>query len=167
MPLLWTWTRTVRWVSAASNDSTYSGNLLQCLWTLTFIGIVRAPWDNVYKTKATFLGQNLSGTRSLYIRMFSGTAWGMWRHLVVKNSIILHANVRSHTAAAVTDLLRRWRWKMLEHPPYSPDMSPCDYNVFAKVKESLRGTRSVQEMNLSVLQGGQYGTATKMDSLMV
>ena len=30
---------------------------------------------------------------------------------------------------------------ILEHPPYSPDISPCDYDLFAKVKEPLRGTR--------------------------
>ena len=36
------------------------------------------------------------------------------------------------------DLLRRWQWEILEHPPYSPDMSPCDYDLFAKVKELLR-----------------------------
>jgi hypothetical protein len=29
---------------------------------------------------------------------------------------------------------------VMEHPPYSPDMSPCDYELFAKMKE-LRGTR--------------------------
>ena len=28
-----------------------------------------------------------------------------------------------------------------EHPPYFPDISPCDYDIFAKVKEPLRGTR--------------------------
>ena len=34
------------------------------------------------------------------------------------------------------------QWEILEHPSYSPDiMSPCDYNLFAKVKEQLRGTR--------------------------
>ncbi|KAJ4431732.1 hypothetical protein ANN_20334 [Periplaneta americana] len=44
------------------------------------------------------------------------------RHLVVQNPIILHDNARSHTAAAVKDLLRRWQWEILEHPPYSPDM---------------------------------------------
>ena len=38
------------------------------------------------------------------------------RHLVVQNPIILHDNARSHTAAAVTDLLRRWQWEILEHP---------------------------------------------------
>ncbi|KAJ4438167.1 hypothetical protein ANN_14106 [Periplaneta americana] len=59
------------------------------------------------------------------------------RHLVVQNPIILHDNARSHTAAAVKDLLRRWKWEILEHPPYSPNMSPYDYDLFAKVKEEL------------------------------
>ena len=45
------------------------------------------------------------------------------------------------TAATVTDLLRRCQWKILEHPSYAPDISPYDYDLFAKVKEPLRGTR--------------------------
>ena len=64
----------------------------------------------------------------------------MWRNSVVKNSIILHDNARSHTAA-VTDLLCCWQWEILEHPPYSPDMSSCDYDLFAKVKEPVWGSR--------------------------
>ena len=63
------------------------------------------------------------------------------RHLVVQKVIILRDNARNHTAAAVTDLLRRWQWEILENPPYSPDMSPFDYDLFAKVQEHLRGTR--------------------------
>ncbi|KAJ4452182.1 hypothetical protein ANN_03700 [Periplaneta americana] len=59
------------------------------------------------------------------------------RHLGVQNPIILHDNAKSHTAAAVKDLLRRWQWEILEHPPYSLDMSPCNYDLFAKVKEPL------------------------------
>ena len=61
-------------------------------------------------------------------------------HWVVQNTIILHDNARSHADAAVTDLLRRWHWEILEHPTYSPDMSPCDCDLFAKVKELQRGT---------------------------
>ena len=60
---------------------------------------------------------------------------------MVQNSIILHDNASSHNAAAVTDLLRCWQWEILEHPPYSPDMTPYSYDLFAKVKEQLRGTR--------------------------
>ena len=42
---------------------------------------------------------------------------------------------------AVTDLLRRCKWEILEYPHYSPNMSPCDHDLFAKVKEPLRGIR--------------------------
>ena len=50
-------------------------------------------------------------------------------------------NARSHTAAAVTDLLYRWQWEILEHLLYLHDVSPCDYDLFAKVKEPLQGTQ--------------------------
>ena len=63
------------------------------------------------------------------------------RNMVVPNPNILHDNARSRTHVVATDLLRRWQWDILEHPPYSPELSPCDYELFAKVKEPLRGTR--------------------------
>ena len=62
------------------------------------------------------------------------------KHLVVENPINLDDHAKSHIAPAVTDHLRRWQCEILEHPPYSSDKSPCDYDL-AKVKEPLRGTR--------------------------
>jgi len=59
------------------------------------------------------------------------------QHLLATNPTILHDNARAYTANIVTDLLRCWRWEILEQPPYSPDMSPCDYDLFAKMKEPL------------------------------
>ena len=47
---------------------------------------------------------------------------------------------KSHRCC-VKDLLCRWQGEILEHPPYSPDMSPCDYDFFVQVKEPLRWTR--------------------------
>ena len=41
----------------------------------------------------------------------------------------------------VGKLLRRWGWEELEHPPYSPDISPCDFDLICKIKEPLRGRR--------------------------
>jgi transposase len=61
--------------------------------------------------------------------------------LVGSEPVIRDDNARPHTVDAVKDLLCRWRWEILEHPPYSPDMSPHDYDLFAKMKEPLRGTR--------------------------
>ncbi|KAJ4439212.1 hypothetical protein ANN_07331, partial [Periplaneta americana] len=37
--------------------------------------------------------------------------------------------------------VERWDWEVLEHPLYSPDMSPCDYDLFPQLKEPLRGKR--------------------------
>ena len=71
----------------------------------------------------------------------------MWRCSVVTPRHVWYRTpsffmtMQSHTAAAVTDLLRLWQWEILEHPPYSLHVSSCDYDLFAKVKEPLRGIR--------------------------
>ena len=54
---------------------------------------------------------------------------------------MLHDGARSHIAAPVINLLRRWNWEVLEHPSYSPDMSPCGFDLFAKMKLPLIGVR--------------------------
>jgi len=30
---------------------------------------------------------------------------------------------------------------VLDHPPYSPDLAPCDFYLFPKVKSALKGTK--------------------------
>ena len=37
----------------------------------------------------------------------------------------------------MVNLLRRLNWEILEHPPYSPDMTPCDFDIFVKTKLQL------------------------------
>ena len=44
-------------------------------------------------------------------------------------------------AHPVADLYRRWGWEVLVHPPHSPDLSPCDYDLISKLKEPLRDIR--------------------------
>jgi hypothetical protein len=41
----------------------------------------------------------------------------------------------------VTDLLSKYEWEVLPHVPYSPDMSPQDFNLFHKLKEPMHGHR--------------------------
>ena len=57
------------------------------------------------------------------------------KYVWYRTPIIVHNNARCHTTTAVTDLLRGRHWKILENPPYSPDVSPCDYDLFAKVEK--------------------------------
>ena len=74
-------------------------------------------------------------------------------------------NARAHTANVVTDLLRRWRWEILEQPSYSPDMSPCDHDLFVKMNEPLRGIRYntreviIRAVGRSMLDSSRSGRA--------
>ena len=54
--------------------------------------------------------------------------------------ILLHDNVRPHTANLVRDKFQRFGWETLQHPPYSPDLSLCDFHVFGDLKD-IRGPR--------------------------
>ncbi|KAL4152821.1 hypothetical protein QTP88_000654 [Uroleucon formosanum] len=54
---------------------------------------------------------------------------------------ILHDNARPHIGAPVVALLEKYGWERLKHPPYSPDLSPPDFDLFPKLKEPLRGIR--------------------------
>ncbi|PNF41892.1 hypothetical protein B7P43_G15542 [Cryptotermes secundus] len=62
--------------------------------------------------------------------------------------IILQDNARPHAAQAMADLFDRWGWEVLYHPPYSPDLSPCAFELTPKMKEPLRGIhfRTVPEI---------------------
>ena len=53
--------------------------------------------------------------------------------------ILLHDNARPHTANTITPLLQKFKWEVLGHPPYSPEISPCDYANFGPIKKTLRG----------------------------
>jgi len=51
----------------------------------------------------------------------------------------LHDNAPVYRAAAVQEFLARNQVCVLNHPPYSPDLSPCDYFLFPKLKLPLKG----------------------------
>jgi histone-lysine N-methyltransferase SETMAR len=61
--------------------------------------------------------------------------------------LILHDNARPHAAGAVSEILEKYGWQVLPHPPYSPDMIPPDFDLFPELKKPLRGKRlSIDEV---------------------
>ena len=44
--------------------------------------------------------------------------------------------------ALTEEKLAQLYWTALQHPPYSPDLSPCDYHMFGPLKEALGGSVS-------------------------
>jgi len=51
---------------------------------------------------------------------------------------LLHDNAPVHRAVAVQEFLARKQVCVLHHLPYSPDLSPCDYFLFPKLKLPLK-----------------------------
>ena len=48
-------------------------------------------------------------------------------------------NAPVHNSIFVTDYLTKIGIKTVPHPPNSPDLAPCDFWLFSKLKEKLRG----------------------------
>lgn len=66
----------------------------------------------------------------------------------VKGIILHHDNARPHKASLTTEYLNSMGVELLQHPPYSPDLSPCDFWLFKNLKKHLRGRKFVTEEEL-------------------
>jgi histone-lysine N-methyltransferase SETMAR len=51
----------------------------------------------------------------------------------------LHDNALAHQAIATQKKLAYLGFQCLDHPPYSPDLAPSDYNLFPELKKQLKG----------------------------
>ena len=54
---------------------------------------------------------------------------------------LLHDNASSHTCEVVKSFLASEKVKVLNRPPYSPDLSPCDFFLFPRLKKMLSGNK--------------------------
>jgi len=48
--------------------------------------------------------------------------------------VLHHDNALAHTALSVREFLAKKNIPVLPHPPYSPDLAPCDFYLFPKLK---------------------------------
>ncbi|CAH1987794.1 unnamed protein product [Acanthoscelides obtectus] len=64
------------------------------------------------------------------------------RKINPEGRIILHQdNASSHTTQKTRQYLTEENVELLDHPPYSPDLSPNEIFTFPKIKNRLRGQR--------------------------
>lgn len=68
--------------------------------------------------------------------------------------LLHHDNAPAHTALSVRRFLTSKQVTCLEHPPYSPDLAPCDFWLFPKMKAVLKGRHfaSVEDIKGAVTQ---------------
>ena len=57
------------------------------------------------------------------------------------SGVFLHDNASSHKCEVVKSFLASEKVKVLNLPPYSPDLSPCDFFLFPRLKKMLSGNK--------------------------
>ena len=62
--------------------------------------------------------------------------------------LFLHGNTSSHKCEVVKSFLASEKVKVLNHPPYSPDMSPCDFFLLPRLKKMLSGNKYTSRSSL-------------------
>jgi transposase len=62
----------------------------------------------------------------------------LWR---AGNWLLHDDNAPSHRALAAREFLAHNNVTTFPHPPYSPDLAPCDFFLFPKMKLLLKGRR--------------------------
>jgi hypothetical protein len=55
--------------------------------------------------------------------------------------LLQHDNAPSHTSVLTQQFLAKNKIAVIPHPPYSPDLTPCDFFLFPKMKLKLKGCR--------------------------
>ena len=60
-------------------------------------------------------------------------------------------NAPVHNCILVTDYLSKMGIKTVAHPPYSPDLAPCDFWLFPKLR-GCRRYETIEEMKEAVMK---------------
>ena len=81
-----------------------------------------------------------------------------------QNLIIHHDKAPAHRSFKVSQFLAKNNMTVIPHPPYSPDLAPCDFFLFPKLKLRMKGRRfdtieEIQEESQRVLTQLQKGTS--------
>ena len=61
---------------------------------------------------------------------------------------LLHDNASSHKCEVVKPFLSSEKVKVLNHPPYSPDLSPCDFFLLPRLNKMLSGNKYTSRSSL-------------------
>ncbi|KAJ4448728.1 hypothetical protein ANN_00119 [Periplaneta americana] len=92
-----------------------------------------------------FIPEGRTVTKELYVEIFRRLLDAVRRKRpekwVENNWFLMHDNAPAHRAIIVKNFLAMHNITALDHPPYSPDLSPPDCFLFPRLKSHLKGRR--------------------------
>ena len=65
-----------------------------------------------------------------------------------------HDNAPAHSSLLVRDFLAKNNTTIMPQPPYIPDLAPCDFFLFTKLKKPMKGRRfaTIEEVKTASLE---------------
>jgi hypothetical protein len=77
--------------------------------------------------------------------------------------LLHHDNALSHNSVLTQQFLAKDNMVFIPHPPYSPDLAPCDFSLFPKMKLKLKGHRFDTIVELQAESQRVLDTLTEKD----
>jgi len=84
------------------------------------------------------------------LKALTGVSWSSCQRILTEERpelwrsgdwLLHHDNAPAHTALSVPQFLTKNRMTTASHHPYSPDLAPCDFFLFPRMKRDLKGKR--------------------------
>ena len=75
-----------------------------------------------------------------------------------------HDNAPAYTALNIGQFLAERSIATLKHPPYFPDLAPCDFFLFPKIKSVLKGTHFSDIDSIKIAATAKLKRSQKMSS---
>ncbi len=91
-----------------------------------------------------YLEQGETVTGAYYAELLSQFAAELKKkrlHLEKKKVLFHHDNAPAHASAVAMAKFVELGYELLPHPPYTPDLAPCDFFLFPNLKKSLAGQK--------------------------
>ena len=80
-----------------------------------------------------------------------------------QRTLLLHDNASAHKAKVTTTFLSEQGIQVLDHPPYSPDLAPCDFWLFPVLKEKLARRKFDRVQDLAKAVKSEFSGLPKTD----
>ena len=86
----------------------------------------------------------------------------LWKN---KNWLLQHNNSPAHTSLLLRKFLAKNNTLMMPQPSYSPDLTPCDFFLFPKLKRPMKGRRYATIEEIKAASKKQLNKITKNNFL--
>jgi len=113
--------------------------------------IMSTAWSSLSLTSRGLCTKNLSQQAKMWISGSAATFCGdcvttceevapNWRE---QTWLLHHDNAPSNTSVFIQQFLAKNKMVVIRHPTHSPDLAPCDFFLFPKMKLKLKGCRLI------------------------